>query len=161
VMEDIHIYENLVETGTYSEASEIVEKIKEKMSGIEQSMQEFPDLYKKCKFELPSKLDDVYKNVREMESQGYYLEHLHTKKSINDFQARLLDYVAALEKTETEKVKNLIPETEEQIEAMYDELENEMIAKNFVESKSATFSQAIERLLDDFTDTSEEVVQLK
>src|SRR5699024_10834584 len=111
VMEDIHIYENLVETGTYSEASEIVEKIKEKMSGIEQSMQEFPDLYKKCKFELPSKLDDVYKNVREMESQGYYLEHLHTKKSINDFQARLLDYVAALEKTETEKVKNLIPET--------------------------------------------------
>jgi len=161
VMEDIHIYENLVETGTYSEASEIVEKIKEKMSGIEQSMQEFPDLYKKCKFELPSKLDDVYKNVREMESQGYYLEHLHTKKSINDFQARLLDYVAALEKTETEKVKNLIPETEEQIEAMYDELENEVIAKNFVESKSATFSQAIERLLDDFTDTSEEVVQLK
>lgn len=161
LMDDIRIYSELVEAGTYSEASAIVEKVSAEIVDIERAMESFPELYKKCKIDLPNKLDDVYKNVQEMESQGYYLEHLQIKKSINDLQARLLDYLAALEKTETNKVKGFIPETEEQIEEMYNELEQEVIAKNFIESKSATFSQSLERLLAEFSETKEEVSELK
>lgn len=161
IAEDIHIYQELVESGTYSEASSTVEKIKTRIAEIEQSMEDFPSLYKRCKFELPAQLDELYKNVQEMESDGYYLEHLHTKSSINDLQSRLLDYVAALEKTETEEVKALIPETEEQIEELYDQLEQEVIARNFVESKSVTFGQSIERFLTEFTETETEVNELK
>src|SRR5699024_5334444 len=92
---------------------------------------------------------------------GYYLDHLHIKSAINDLQARMLDYVAALEKTETEKIEKLIPETEEQLEALYDQLEQKVLAKSFITSKSATFSQSLERLLSEFTKTKDEVEQLK
>jgi len=161
VTEDLRIYEELVEVGTYSEASEIVENVKGKITEITEVMEVFPDLYKKCKFELPEQIDDVYKSVQEMEAQGYYLDHLHIKSAINDLQARMLDYVAALEKTETEKIEKLIPETEEQLEALYDQLEQEVLAKSFITSKSATFSQSLERLLSEFTKTKDEVEQLK
>ncbi|HZW67717.1 MAG TPA: septation ring formation regulator EzrA [Pseudogracilibacillus sp.] len=161
VTEDLRIYEELVEVGTYSEASEIVENVKGKIAEITEVMEVFPDLYKKCKFELPEQIDDVYKSVQEMEAQGYYLDHLHIKSAINDLQARMLDYVAALEKTETEKIEKLIPETEEQLEALYDQLEQEVLAKSFITSKSATFSQSLERLLSEFTKTKDEVEQLK
>lgn len=161
ILDDIQIYNELVSAGTYSEASEIVEKVSREMAEMERKMEVFPALYKQCKVDLPNKLDDVYKNIQEMESQGYYLEHLQLKKSINDLQARLLDYLAVLEKTDTEKVEKFIPEMEEQIEEMYDLLEQEVMAKNFVDSKSVTFSQSLERLLKEFAETKEEVTQLK
>lgn len=161
ISEDLRIYEELVELGTYSEASEIVENVKSKITEITEVMEVFPGLYKKCKFELPEQIDEVYKSVQEMEAKGYYLEHLHIKSAINDLQARMLDYVAALEKTETEKIQKLIPDTEEQIEALYDQLEQEVLAKSFITSKSATFTQSLERLLAEFAKTKEEVEQLK
>lgn len=161
ISEDLRIYEELVELGTYSEASEIVENVKSKITEITEVMEVFPELYKKCKFELPEQIDEVYKSVQEMEAKGYYLEHLHIKSAINDLQARMLDYVAALEKAETEKIQKLIPDTEEQIEALYDQLEQEVLAKSFITSKSATFTQSLERLLAEFAKTKEEVEQLK
>lgn len=161
VTENIDLYQEFTEAGTYSEASKIVKKVQEQLTEIEYAMEQFPQLYQKCKFDLPDQLDDVYKNVQEMESQGYELEHLQIRKFINDLQARLLDFVAALEETEIDKVKDHIAETEEQIEDMYDQLEQEVIAKNFVVSKSATFVQSLERLLEEFSETREEVAELK
>src|SRR5699024_10814904 len=161
ILNDIQKYNELVSAGTYSEASTIVEKVSDEIVEIERAMEVFPNLYKRCKLELPNKLDEVYKNIQEMESQGYFLEHLQLKKSINDLQARLLDYLAALEKTETDKVEKFIPEIEEQIEEMYDQLEQEVIAKNFVESKSVTFSQSLDHFLQEFAETKEEVAELK
>lgn len=161
IEEDIQIYNELISAGTYTEASEIVEKVKEKIAFVEQTMDDFPELYKKCKFDLPNRLDDVYKSVKEMEASGYYMEHLNVTKSIHEYQTRLLDYVIALEKLETEKIKQLISETEEQIDDIFKQLENEVIAKNFVESKSTNFSQSLKQLLERFSQTKEEVQLLK
>ncbi|HZW68573.1 MAG TPA: septation ring formation regulator EzrA [Pseudogracilibacillus sp.] len=161
VMEDIRIYEQLVEAGTYTEAASVVEKVKQKANIIETALEDFPALYERCTVTLPNKLDDLYKSVQEMETEGYFLEPLHAKRTINDLQARLLDYVAALENIETEKVKNALPDTEEQIDDLYEKLEQEVIAKNFTDSKYATFSQSLERFTTVFSDTKEEVEQLK
>lgn len=161
VAEQMDRYQLLVESGSYSEASTVVDGVKERLAEIEQSMDEFPSLYKSCKFDLPTKLDEVYKNVQEMEAQGYYIDHLHTKNTINDLQAQLLDFVVALENLEVAGIKESLAAIEEQIESIYDALEQEVIAKNFVVSKSQTFSQSIERLLKDFKETEEEVKQLK
>src|SRR5690606_20933139 len=117
--------------------------------------------YKKCKFDLPQRLDELYKNMKEMEASGYYLEHLNLSKRIHDYQARLLDYVVELDNLKTVKVKEELPEMEEQIDDIFKQLENEVIAKNFVESKSANFSQSLKQLLEKFKETKKEVEQLK
>src|SRR5690625_3654945 len=161
IEEDIHIYNDLITVGSYSEASDIVGKIKEKLSFLEVAMTDFPELYNKCKTVLPNRLDEVYANYKELEASGYHLEPLHITKSIHDYQSRLLDYVLALENLETDEVKDLIPETEEQIMELFKQLENEVIAKNFVDSKSVSFAQSLKRLLDAFAETKEEVELLK
>src|SRR5690625_4725304 len=161
ISEDINIYNDLIAAGTYTEASEIVEKVKDKISFLEQAIKDFPELYEKCKVDLPNRLDDVYKSAKEMEASGYYIDHLNVTKSIHEYQTRLLDYVIALEKLEMDKIKELLPETEEQIDDIFKQLENEVIAKNFIESKSANFSQSLKQLLMNFRKTQEEVELLK
>lgn len=161
IAEDIEIYNQLVSSGTYSEASEIVENVKEKLFKLKEIMDDFPELYNKCKDELPQQLDELYKNSKEMEASGYYLEHLNLSKLIHDYQARLLDFVVELDDLQTPKVKEELPELEKEIDEIYKQLENEVIAKNFVESKSSNFSQSLKRLLDRFAETKVEVEELK
>lgn len=159
--EDIAIYHELISSGTYSEAAVIVDKVREKLSFVKEAMDDYPELYKKCKFDLPQRLDELYKNMKEMEASGYYLEHLNLSKRIHDYQARLLDYVVELDNLKTVRVKEELPEMEEQIDDIFKQLENEVIAKNFVESKSANFSQSLKQLLEKFKETKKEVEQLK
>jgi septation ring formation regulator len=161
IEEDIEIYNELISSGTYSEASNLIKSIKEKLTTVTESMEDFPELYQKCKEDLPLQLDDLYKKMKEMEASGYYLEHLNLSKLIHDYQARLLDFVAALDKLQTPKVKEELPEIEEQIDEIVKQLENEVIAKNFVDSKSANFAQSLKGLLDQFSKTKEEVELLK
>lgn len=159
--EDILIYKALMEAGAYSEASEVVEKIFADMKQIEEHLEQFPSLYKKCKIELPDQLDELYKGIEEMTQSGYNIEHLNLSKMIKEYQARLIDFVIALENLNIENVTNLLPETEEGIQEMFKMLENEAIAKNYIESKSATFIESVKELDEQFVTTKEEVGELK
>lgn len=159
--EDIEIYEELIASGNYTEAVSVVEKVEQKVEQIDAALRDFPTLYEECTETLPGRLDDVYKKIQEMEAEGYFLDPLQVKRTVNDLQARLLDYVVALEELETEKVKDLLPETEEQIAEIYENLEQEIIAKNFIDSKFGNFSESLTRFSEQFTATMEEVEQLK
>lgn len=159
--EDVEKYYELIEEGIYSEASSIVDAMKDKLELIEKEMDDFPELYKEAKYELPSQLDELYKNYQALQVEGYNLDHLNLNKMVHDYQSRLLDYVIALEEEGTEKVKQALPETKENISEMNRLLKNETLAKNFVESKTTNFVQSLADLTEQFVSTKNEVEQLK
>lgn len=161
IRDDIDIYNELMVAGTYSEAAEVVEKVFTNLERLEEDLEQFPPLYKKCKFDLPNELDELYKGIEEMTRSGYNIEHLNLNKMINEYQARLIDFVIALEELHVDKVKDLLPEAEESIQEMFKMLENEALAKNFIESKSSSFIDSVKQLEQKFTKTQEEVELLK
>lgn len=161
IEQEINTYNELVEEGNYLQAKELVERVKERFEKLKQELEEFPELYHLCKRELPSQLDELYKGINEMKEEGYYIDHLNLGKEISDYQAKLIDLVQMLEKEGTEKVKEIIPDIESQIKDMYDQLEKEALAKNYVDSKMPNYEKALQNFEKNFLHTQSEVEQLK
>lgn len=154
-------YEEVVVEGNYEQAKEILTALNLSMSNLQIEMDEFPDLYKACKQTLPSKLDDLYQGLQDMKAQGYPVQHLRFDKEISDYQTRLIDCVLSLENKGTAVAKEVIPNIEERINEMYDLLENEALAKNYIQSKMPSYRQELEEFQIEFLNTKTEVENLK
>jgi len=154
-------YHELNTEGNYESAATLLEEIDQTLTTVDKELEELPDVYKKCKTELPNKLDELYRGLQDMKKDGYRVEHLKLDKEINDYQARLIDMVIALETTEAEKIAPSTTEIEERITEMYDQLENEALAKNYVLSKLPNYEHALTQFEQIFTETQEEVERLQ
>lgn len=161
VQKNLFAYNELIEEGNYVQANEIVHQIKKRMEDLTAELDEFPALYKLCKHELPTQLDELYKGLTDMKEEGYQIDHLKLDKEINEYHARLIDMVHALEKEGSQKVKTIVPEIEERVKEMYQLLEKEALAKNFVTSKMPSYERALESFEVQFLNTKSEVTELK
>src|SRR5690625_662345 len=85
IEEDLNEYTLLIESGNYIQATDIVEQIKHRLYELQNEMEEFPTLYKRCKQELPSQLDELSQGLREMKDEGYNIEHLDLTREINQY----------------------------------------------------------------------------
>lgn len=159
--EAMNNYYELVESGSYTEAKDLVDHLNDRLNTLENELNEFPEIYRLCKQDLPSQLDDLYTGLKRMKKEGYRVDHLGFEKEINDYQARLLDFVHALEKVGIEEVKGALPELEERIKEMYQLLEKEAIAKNYLETKMPSYQVALHEFSDHFNQTKQEVEQLR
>ncbi|ASK62943.1 septation ring formation regulator EzrA [Virgibacillus phasianinus] len=159
--EDLDKYHDLTNSGNYLEAQQLVEGIKVQIEQLQVEMDEFPELYKACKDVLPSQLDDLISGIKDMKEDGYRIEHLGLEKEIRDYQQRLFDCVIAVEKGEVTVVKDTITEVDERIKDMYQLLENEAIAKSYIETKIPAYRQKLNALDLTFHNTKAEVESLR
>ncbi|GGA82256.1 septation ring formation regulator EzrA [Ornithinibacillus halotolerans] len=159
--EGLEQYNELVDTGNYTEAKELVDTLKARLEQLEIEIEEFPEIYRICKQELPSQIDDLYAGIKEMKESGFRIEHLGFEKELQGYQQRLLDCVNSLEKGQSSEVKELTVEIEERIQEMYQLLEKEAIAKNYMETKVSGYGQSIQEIAASFDETKNEVERLK
>lgn len=157
----LRLYKQYVEKGEYTYAKQHVDNVSQQLETLKVQIEQFPELYKKCQEELPSQLDELLSGIREMKEDGYRVKHLEYEKNIQTFQQRLIDCVQSLEKGSMKDALHVIPEIEEEIANMYERLEEEAIAKNYIETQSPNFKHTIEELASTFTETKEEVEHLK
>ncbi|WP_100012133.1 septation ring formation regulator EzrA [Lentibacillus sediminis] len=154
-------YHERSQAGDYSQARELVEQLRGELLEQEAQIEKFPDLYKKCKYELPQDLDNLLTGLQEMKEDGYHVGHLNFEKEIHNYQARLETTALSMEKGETAEVEEMIADIEERIKEMYDLLEKEAIAKNYLESKIPSYEASLNELTTTFLTTKEEVEQLR
>ena len=157
----INTYNELVEQGEYMDSTEQVQLAQSRMENIKNEMDEFPTLYKKCHKELPAELDELINGINEMVNEGYTVNQTDLIIEIGHFQSRLLEAVQILEQDNTEEVKPLIAELEERIKEIYDQLEIEAVARNFVEAKLPNYERLLEKFEVEFEETKAEVGVLK
>ena len=161
INELINTYNKLVEQGEYMDSTEQVQLAQSRMENIKNEMDEFPTLYKKCHKELPAELDELINGINEMVNEGYTVNQTDLIIEIGHFQSRLLEAVQILEQDNTEEVKPLIAELEERIKEIYDQLEIEAVARNFVEAKLPNYERLLEKFEVEFEETKAEVGVLK
>lgn len=149
------------ESGNYMEAKRIVSDMKEELDEVEEKIYAFPDLYKKGKHELTSELDQLLSGIKEMKEEGYYIEHLQFEKEIRTYQNQLTACLKMLEEGDLAGGREILEEMEVRVKEMYDLLEEEALAKNYLEQYVPSYKEAVTSLHTSFTDTKREVEELQ
>ncbi|MHA6252004.1 septation ring formation regulator EzrA [Oceanobacillus sp. CAU 1775] len=159
--EKIATYYQEVDEGNYIEAKHLVTKVNVELVELKDKIKSFPDVYKNAKHELPSQIDNLRSGIKEMRSGGYYIEHLNFEKDIPTYEERLTSVLQLLEEGKLEEAKTYLDEINEKVTEMYDQLEKEAIAKNYIEEQLPNYNDAITNLATSFEETKEEVEHLK
>ncbi|GAB3065367.1 septation ring formation regulator EzrA [Virgibacillus ainsalahensis] len=154
-------YNQLVDSGDYLEAKQIADQLRIESENLQAQIDIFPELYKKCKQDLPAQLEDLISGLNEMKAGGYHIDSLELEKEIYTYQERLLNSVRALESGDTSGIEEVITDIEDRIKEIYDLLEEEAIAKNYLETKMPSYENSLNELNTTFLDTKEEVEQLR
>ncbi|MBM7572853.1 septation ring formation regulator EzrA [Aquibacillus albus] len=159
--EEVGRYFQLAETGNYFEGQQLVYNLKSRVAVIEEQIQAFPSLYKKCKKELPAQMDDLLAGIKQMKEDGYRIEHFGFEKELHKDQELLIENIEKLEKGITSEVQEFIGRIEERIPEMYQLLEKEAVAKSFVQKQFPSYQKLMDEVNSDFGSTLQEVEQLQ
>lgn len=125
-------YDELTSSGNYFDANEAVLTIKSKLQDINDKLEMIPNLLIECHSRIPSQIDEIKDGFKEMSQQGYKLDHVQLDKEVERIENELNAYKQLLEITETDDVVKGIEDIKESIELLYDLLEEEVKAKQYI-----------------------------
>ncbi|WP_067727559.1 septation ring formation regulator EzrA [Oceanobacillus damuensis] len=154
-------YYELVEAGDYIEAGKQMAELKNEIKILEEKIDQFPAIYKKYKHDIPSQLDNMLSGLKEMKEEGYRVEHLGFEKEIHTYQERISVILQQLEKGEMADSEQTISDIEERLQEMYQMLETEAHARNYLETHIPEYEHSLDELIDTFDETKLEVEQIK
>lgn len=158
---ELLFYNDYVEQGEYTKAKKHVEKISERVKDLANRIEVFPEIYQKCRKQLPEELHQLSIDVADMSNNGFRINLYKFDEEVKNHEEVLHKCVRALENGEIEKVVDISTEIEERITEIYDVMEKEFHAKNFVESTMNKLKLEIEQLAEMFTSTEEKLEKLK
>lgn len=154
-------YYDLVDAGNYMEANDLVTALKLDIQLMEEKITEFPTIYKKCKHDLPSQFDNLLSGLKEMNEEGYRVEHLGLEKEIHTYQEKLSELLQQLEQADMTNAEEMVVEMEVRIKEMYDLLETEAHARNYLEAHIPEYENSLDELINTFDETKHEVEEIK
>ncbi|MGG5254764.1 septation ring formation regulator EzrA [Neobacillus sp. SM06] len=132
VIEKIQEFDDKTENGNYLQARETVLSIKSQLELIQSEMEQIPDLLHEFQTALPSQLTDVRDGFREMEQQGYYLEHIEVEKELSELEKLIAVCLNDVEQIEVDKAAEGLKDIKARIDVLFDLLEKEVHAKHYI-----------------------------
>lgn len=154
-------YDAFVNDGDYLKANESISELKESTEKVENKLDTFPDLLKQVKQELPSQLTNLSSGMKEMRESGYRIKHLGFEKEIITYQEQLKDIESQLETADITDVEQLLQQIETRILEMYEALEGEAIAKNYIEQKGPEYEDSVNQISATYETAKIEVEEIK
>lgn len=126
-------YDQLTENGNYLQAREIVIKLNEDSQLLLALLQDIPSLLSDVQYKIPASIHELRNGQREMEEQSYYLEHLEMTDQLDKLDDELVQMKDLIIELEIDEVSTRIEQMKDEIEAFYDMLEKEVMAKRYVD----------------------------
>ena len=149
-------FEEATTNGNYFEAREIVLLIKDALSVTKQQMDDIPHLLHECQSTIPNQLNELSEGYSQMEQEGYSLKHHQIEKEIERMREQLSQHISLIEELKLEDVKKGIEEARESLDTIYDLLEAEVKANQFVKKEVEKIEQDLEDLIEGSKSTEEE-----
>lgn len=144
IMQSFHQFEELTNNGNYLNAREIVLSIKERLTIISEKLETIPNLLVECQSRIPAQLDELRDGFHEMAKQGYILDHVQLDSEIEKIEKELDAFRKFLEQTETDDVEKGLEDIKERIELLYDLLEEEVVAKQYIKDNGEQTREMLE-----------------
>ncbi|MBO1910149.1 hypothetical protein J4G37_35865, partial [Microvirga sp. 3-52] len=128
-------YDELTANGNYLQAREIVIAQSGKGEYLFTLIDRIPSLLVELQNKIPASIRELRIGSQGMEDQSYYLQHLELPKQFNKIEKTLETLIGKIEKLEIDTIQSEIDAINEKIDSYYDALENEVVAKQFVDGR--------------------------
>lgn len=149
-------FEELTNAGNYLAAREVVLFLKKELNGFSQMLQDIPEMLTECQSTIPAQLAELLDGYKEMEEAGYILGHLQIEREMAEKQEKLRQSVEMIRHLRVEEAKQAIEEIKEEVDALYDLLEKEVMAHRYVKTEIDQIEEQLYRLSEEAKQTSVE-----
>lgn len=126
-------FNELTDNGNYLEARELVEQLQQEAKNFLQLLQDIPTLLTDVQTNIPSSLAEIRGGYAEMEGQGYYLRHLELLEAFEHVDEEITVLKKDMKNLELDTIRQRIEDLNETIDYFYDVLENEVMAKQYLD----------------------------
>ncbi len=151
-------YDELTANGNYLLAREIVIILTEKGDTLFPLIDQIPVLLTDLQNKIPASIRELRNGTREMEEQSYYLQHLGLPKKLTEIEVKLEEFIEKIGILEMDSIGHETEEIHNQIESFYDALENEVLAKSFVEDHYEPTGEKVKAVAKSIRETSDEAI---
>lgn len=146
ITEKLETYDRLTEEGDYLEAHQEVLALSDAIELLQVKMDKIPDLLTDIQTIIPAQKDELHSGYKDMEEQGYILDHLQLEDVMKNMDNELDVYQEFISKAEIDDVPEGLAEMKEQIELLYDMLEKEVYARHHVLNENEQTESLLGRL---------------
>jgi septation ring formation regulator len=140
------LFAELTEAGNYLAARDVVLALKQELNRLAAMMEDIPALLGECQTSLPAQLAELADGYREMEQSGYVLDHLDIERALAEKQEKIQRCLAMIGELRIEEAKQTLAGLKEEIEALYDSLEQEVLAHQYVQTEMPRIGGMLEEL---------------
>ena len=154
-------YDELTAHGNYLQAREIVISLTEKGNRLFGLIHDTPALLSDLQNKIPSSIRELRNGSREMEEQGYYLQHLELNKQLDQIEQEIEGLLKKMADLEIEAVQEQAHDINDRIDSFYDALENEVNAKRYVDVNFDALAELLSSVTTLTKDTSNEAAYVQ
>lgn len=125
-------FHDSMNNGNYLEARGLVQKLEQEIEAFEFKIANIPSLLVDCQSVLPSQLAEVETGYKEMLQEGYILDHVKLEENVESLKEKTRHITNLLFETKVAEAKEGIELMKEEMDKLYDNIENEVIAKHYI-----------------------------
>lgn len=138
-------YNELTSKGNYMSAREVVMRLREKGDQLFPKLHDIPTLFSEVSTKIPATLHELRSGKNEMESQGYFLDHLEISHKLDAMESELVQLKQQIAELTVGPVKRRVEEMKDELESFYDLLEKEVKAKAYVDQHHLAIAERLDQ----------------
>lgn len=141
-------YNELTGAGDHIESESMLDQIDTEIATLEEILEKIPKMYDKIKNDYEDSLEDIREGYQQMIDNHYNFENDSVLEDIEEIQERLNEAKSEIKKADLADAQNIMDKAERDIAVLYEYLESEVQAKEYVNKHLGQLKSQFEKIMD-------------